>query len=662
MYGWTGKRIRVDLSKGEIMVESLTLDYLRKWIGGRGMNSEVVYHETKVGMDPFDPANPLCFGVGPLTGTFAPGSGRTTISARSPMTSGKNPRTDVHGHGDASMGSHWGAELKFAGYDQIIVKGKSAKPTWIWIDDDVIELRDASYLWGKDTKQTTLAIIDELGDPDIKVVCIGPAGEKLVRFAAIMNTFFSASGRTGMGAVAGSKNLKAITVRGSKPVLIAEPEKFAEACWECRNRIASDPLSQVMQVEGTQSTFDDGNAWGIAGAWKNHGPGYCPGLEEKFSGTLYTQKYLHSRNGCYACPVSCMRYTFIKEGPFTGKHFGGPEMESMCNLGPRTGTLDQAATAVMQEICNLYGIDTISAGSAISWAMDCYADGLLTENDTGGIPFRWGDTDTTLKVLEMIGKREGFGKLLGEGTIRAAKEVGRGTEKYVPHVRGLEDSACDPRIPTGFVLGYAMSTRGADHMRHIPALEFMSIAEAHKDLVEKVLGPQLSRVFWSSPKELTDLSTKPALCTWSERNKCVADLFGVCCDPIAYTMAAGDYTGITPQFRAATGVSWSDDELFKTAERVVTIERAHWNREGSARQDDTHIDRYFQRPVEEGPWKGTVIDRKMWKWAQSEYYRLHNWNDNGFVTPEKLEELDLKELIEDIEASRKCYEAELKAK
>ncbi|WP_291300843.1 aldehyde ferredoxin oxidoreductase N-terminal domain-containing protein [Desulfosporosinus sp. BICA1-9] len=240
MNGWMGRRLRVDLTENKTVIEKLSPEYLKKWIGGRGLNSEVLYSETWAGMDPFDPANPLCFGVGALVGSFAPLSGRTTVSARSPMTC-TSRGSDTHAHGDTNMGGHFGPAVKYAGYDQIIIKGKADKPVYLWIDDDKIEIRDASHLWGMKIKEATTRIVNDLGDPDIKVALIGPAGENLVRFACIINTYSAAAGRTGMGAVMGSKNLKAIAVRGTKAITVAEPEKFAKASWELREKIHNSP-------------------------------------------------------------------------------------------------------------------------------------------------------------------------------------------------------------------------------------------------------------------------------------------------------------------------------------------------------------------------------------------------------------------------------------
>lgn len=656
MYGWMGKRLRVDLTNSEIKTENLSLEYLKKWIGARGFNSELLYHETQQGMDPFDPANPLCFGVGPLCGTFAPLSGRTTVSACSPMTCSLRG-TDVHGPGDGNMGGHFGPFLKYAGYDQLVIKGKAPKPAYLWIDDDHIEIKDASHLWGSRVKEGTTRIMDELGgDPNIRVAIIGPAGENLVRYTCVINSYGSATGRNGMGAVMGSKNLKAVAVRGTKPIEIADPENFARSAWELREKIHNSASAIRRREEGSMDLFDAGNAIGI-NANKNCSTGYMPGIEETYGGKQWAEKFLLRRKGCWSCPVSCGRTTYIKEGKYAGFYASGPEMEAVCAMGPRIDSYDVPAVNVMCGMTNQLGLDVVSVGGAISWAMECFEKGYLTKENTGGIPFEWRDTETAMKVFEMIAYRKGFGDMLAEGSIRAAEKLGVGMD-IVPHCRGQEHISVDPRIALGFSLGYAMSTRGSDHLRNYSCMEFPGCAKDRKYMSEEIFGPELAKEFWKDfPKEMWTIKpTKPRLCTWSERNKCVADLVGCCCQAIGSWGGAGNWReAYTPLLRYATGVDLPDEEIWRGAERVIAIERAGWNREGSARQDDTHIERYFVEPVAGGPHKGRKINREEWKWAQSEYYRLHGWDEDGFITPEKAKELDIEEIILDIKSGKKLY-------
>jgi len=664
MHGWMGQRLRVDLTNNKVEIEKLSPEYYRKWLGARGYNSEVVYHETWEGMDPFDPANPLCFAAGPLVGTLAPLSGRTTVSARSPITCSERS-TDTHGHGDTNMGGSFGPVMKYAGYDQIVVKGKAEKPVYLWIDDDKIEIRDASKFWGMGVKEGTKKIMKELGDdPDIRVAIIGPAGENLVRFACVVNSFSSTGGRTGMGAVMGSKNLKAIAIRGSKPITIAKPEEFEKASWVLRNKLHESPSAIRRRDEGSMDLFDAGNAGGL-NAHRNCSTGFMPDLEKYYAGYLWSEKYQFRNKACWSCPVACGRYTYIKEGKYAGFHCSGPEMESVCNLGPRIDTYDVPAVNVMCGLVNELGMDSISAGAALSWTMECFEKGYLTKEDTGGLDLRFGDAETSMKVLEQIARRETeFTRILGEGNIRAAETLGVGMD-IVPHCRGLEHISVDPRIAMGLSLGYAVSTRGSDHLRPYCTIEMAGAATKRKYQIEQIYEdePELLEEFWKDfPKEMWTLKTKPTLITWTEKNKMVADCVGCCCQAIGSWGGAGTWSeAYSPLFRLITGADdMTDEKIWIACERIVDIERAHWNREGSARQDDHHIDRYYDEAILEGPYKGVQINREDWEWALDEYYRKHGWDKNGFISDEKAKEMDIPEIIPDMAHGRKIYEDTVK--
>ena len=655
MHGWKGQRLRLNMSDGSFEVEKLSLDYCKKWIGARGMNSDVVYHETWAGMDPFDPANPLCFGSGPLAGSFAPLAGRTTVSARSPMTCSVSG-LDVHGHGDTNMGGAFGPAMRFAGYDQLIVKGRAEKPAWVVITDGKVEFRDASAYWGMPVKKATKLMLEELGDPAYCIAIIGPAGENLVRFACVANNYSSVGGRTGMGAVMGSKNLKAIAVKGTQPITFAEPQKFAELSWALREKIHNSPSAIRRRIEGSMDLFDVGNAIGI-NAHKNLSTGFMPNIEETYGGVQWAEKYLFRRKACWSCPVACGRYTLIKEGPHAGFHCGGPEMESVCNLGPRIDSYDVAGVNVLCGLVNDLGMDSISAGAALSWSMEAWEKGYINKDITGGIAFEWADIDTSIKVLNMIARRETeFTRLLGEGNIRAAAKLGVGMD-IVPHCRGLEHISVDPRVTMGFSLGYAMSTRGSDHLKNYSCLEFPGCAKSRAYQLKDVFSPKTLEKFWDNfPVQMTQLDTKPELCTWSEKNKCVADMVSCCCQAIGSWGGAGSWSeAYAPLLRAAVGVELSDEEIFKVCERVVNIERAHWLRDGSGKQDDTHTDRFFDEPVVDGPYKGMTVDREKWAWAQQEYYRLHGWDSDGFITDDKARELDIPEIVKDMKEGKERY-------
>jgi len=331
-------------------------------------------------------------------------------------------------------------------------------------------------------------------------------------------------------------------------------------------------------------------------------------------------------------------------------------MESVCNLGPRIDSYDIAGVTVLCGIVNDLGMDSISAGAALSWTMEAFEKGYITEEDTGGIRLEWGDIDTSMKVLDMMSRREGFGDLLAEGNIRVAEKLGVGMD-IVPHCRGLEHISVDPRIALGFSLGYAMSTRGSDHLKNYSCLEFPGCAQSRAYQVDEIFEEKTAKKFWEEfPSQMYKMDTKPELCNWSEKNKCVSDMVGCCCQAIGSWGGAGTWKeAYAPLLKLATGTDLSDEEIFTGAERVINIERAHWLREGSGIQDDTHIDRYFDEPVVDGPYKGFKLDREKWAWAQKEYYRLHGWDEHGFITPEKATQLGIPEISPDMETGKKIF-------
>ena len=478
-----------------------------------------------------------------------------------------------------------------------------------------------------------------------------------MRFACVISSFSAAGGRTGMGAVMGSKNLKAIAIKGTKALTFAEPEKFMKAAWDLRDKIHNSPSAIRRRIEGSMDLFDVGNAIGI-NAHKNWSTGYMPKMEETYGGVQWADKYLFRRKACWSCPVACGRYTLIKEGKYQGFHCGGPEMESLCNLGARIDSYDVAGVNVLCGLVNDLGMDSISAGAALSWTMEALEKGYLNTDKTGGVTLDWGDIDGSYKLLNQIARREtNFAKILGEGNLRAAYELGAGLD-IVPHCRGLEHISVDPRVALGFSLGYAMSTRGSDHLKNYSCLEFAGCAKSRAYQIDEIFTPDMKEKFWKNfPSEMTEIDTKPQLCTWSERNKCVADLVSCCCQAIGSWGGAGNWReAYVPLFRAATGVDMTDEEIFRVAERVVSIERAHWLRDGSAKQDDNHIDRFFDEPVQAGPHAGCVLNREQWAWAQQEYYRLHGWDSDGFISPQKATELNIAEIIPAMASGRKLYE------
>jgi aldehyde:ferredoxin oxidoreductase len=643
--GWTRKRARVDLTTGETGPDPLDLNILRRWIGGRGLNAHTIYSETQPGVDPYGPENRLCFAVGPLSGTAAPCSGWFNAAAYSPMF---HPPT----YGEINIGGHWGPELKFAGYDQLIITGRAKNPVYLWIDDGHTEIRDGRPLWGKNTRETTLMIQEELGDRGVQVLCIGPAGERVVRYASLVNSFSWIGERLGLGAVMGSKNLKAVAVRGSRPVHIAEPEKFLDACSAARRKIALDPFIQKLANEGTLFLLDGANRIGL-GAFKNGRAGYTPELEERLSPAGYARKYLHGREGCFSCPIHCGRYTYLRQGPFAGTHFGGPHIEAVLALGPRIGVLGWDYTLKMIETCQLSGLDALSTGAAISWAMECFEDGLLSDGDTGGISLRWGDAKEAMGLIDLIAHRRGFGDLLAEGSLRAATEIGGESKERVPHVKGLEEIGIDPRIAAGSGLSYAVSTGDWDYLKSMAGLEYPRVMGFYADLFEA----QFAR----DPFPITDFKGTPELVIWSEENKALADLLGLCPIPNARFLSLG-VRDLMEQFTAGLGIELNERDLKEIAMRTITLERILMARDGYGRLEDTHIDPYFREGVKAGPYRGARLERNEWERALSEYYGRRGWDiETGIPSGKTLVGLGLDEALHDSSKAIEAYGKKMRA-
>ncbi|MEM3755241.1 MAG: aldehyde ferredoxin oxidoreductase N-terminal domain-containing protein, partial [Candidatus Bathyarchaeia archaeon] len=408
-YGYAGRILRIDLSKQKIVKAELNKSLAKAFIGGRGINSKILFDEVNPGIDAFSPENLLIFGTGPATGTIGLGTGRYTVSSKSPLTGIL---------GDANSGGFWAPELKYAGYDHIIIKGISSDPVYLWIDDDHVELRDAKHLWGLDTWQTDKAIKQEIGDEDIQIACIGQAGENLVRYACIINNLARAAGRTGMGAVMGSKRLKAIAVRGSKDVKIAKQKEYIEYVNELCKRIYESPLYKEVSTIGTPILVEKCRARNL---FPVNNFQYTQWSEEKIeaiSGKTFHEKFSIRSKACFGCPIHCSHFYSIKEGPYAGTVGEGIEYEVIGPFGIQTGTPDIMMIVKAHELCSKYSIDTCSCGNVIATAMEWYQKGIITKEDTGGIELKWGDVEAIMDLVKKICFKEGFGRILAEGVKR----------------------------------------------------------------------------------------------------------------------------------------------------------------------------------------------------------------------------------------------------
>jgi aldehyde:ferredoxin oxidoreductase len=621
--GYNGKILHVDLSSMKMKVEEPDEVFYRTYLGGGGIASYYLLKGLKPGIDPFSPDNVLVFASNVISGVPIAGMTRYTVAAKSPLTGG---------FGEAEAGGFWGPELKSAGFDAVVITGKAAKPSYLWIHDGKVELRSAEKAWGLESGPAQEKIREEVKEKRARVAIIGPAGEKLVRFACVVNELKHANGRTGMGAVMGSKNLKAIAVRGNSKPEVKDVEKFLDLAKSLTEQINTHGPNKVLRKMGTPNLVMALNTQGILPT-RNFHTGVFEGAE-KISGEKMTETILRTEEGCYACAVRCKRAVEVVEGPYTTTPlYGGPEYETLGSLGSLLCIDDLAAIAKGNELCNRYTLDTISAGVAIGFAMECYENGILTKEDTEGVEFRFGNADAMIKGLEWIALRKNrLGDLLAEGVKIAAEKIGKGSEKYALHVKGQELPMHDPRGKTGQGLSFAVSPTGADHI------------EAPHDTPFAAPGPMLDRI---APLGLLEAVPTRDLGPKKVRNytylQFVWSLYnslGVC-NFVAGPVWALPLNKLVDVVSAITGWETSLWELLKAGERTVTMARVFNLREGFGRKDDTLPDRLFE-PLESGPLQGKGIDRKEFQEALTMYYEAMGWDPkDGVPTRGKLAELNL---------------------
>ena len=621
-YGYTGRVLRVDLTKGKLEVEEPSELIYRRYPGGSSLALYYLLKEVPPGVDPLGPDNMLVFATGVLTGCPVPGTSRYTVAAKSPLTGA---------YGESEAGGWWGPELKFAGFDAVIVKGSSPKPVYLWIHDGQAELRDALHIWGKGTKDAQEEIRKELGDERIRVAIIGPAGEKLVKYACILNNVKHANGRTGMGAVMGSKNLKAIAARGTKRLQVKDEKAILDVTRSFNSKWRDNPNCRDWHELGTARGVLGLNASGILPT-RNFREGQFEGAED-ISGQRMRDTILLEREGCYACPVKCKRVVKVEGEYEVDPGYGGPEYETIASLGSLCGVRDLKAIAKANEFCNKYGIDTISIGMCIALAMECYENGILTKEDTGGIDLRFGNAEAMLSMVEAICERKGLGKVLGEGVLAAARAIGKGAEKYAMHVKGQGLGMHDPRGKVGVGLAYAISPTGPDHMEiaHDPAFQGPGFA---LDVVQP-LGIL-------EPIPALDLSPKKArLVLYLQLLRQLDNILGIC-DFAGPALGSLTVTDVVNLVRGATGWDTSLWELIKASERAVTMARLFNVKEGFSKKDDVLPERLFE-PLPGGPVAGVRIDKEKFEEALRTYYAMMGWDpETGVPTEEKLYELELK--------------------
>jgi aldehyde:ferredoxin oxidoreductase len=598
MNSYTGKILRVNLTKGTYETQLLPGDLAKLFIGGRGLAGKMLADEIPAGIDPLSAENKMFFVTGPLTGTTAPTSGRYMVVTKSPLNNVIS---------SSNSGGFWGAELKFAGYDMVVVEGKAEKPVYLYINDDLIELRPADKFWGMTSNEVTDALLNEVGDTKARVLNIGPAGERLSLIASVMNDRWRAAGRSGVGAVMGSKNLKAIVVRGTKKVEVAEPDRFKVAVTDCLKKIKENGVTgQGLPAFGTAVLVNIINESGMFPT-NNFQQGVFPQAEQ-ISGEALSEKYLTKKDPCFRCPIACGRYCSVD-----GDEGGGPEFETVWAFGADCGISDLKAIIRANKVCNELGLDTISTGATIAAAMELYERGYIQPAELGDGPeLKFGNVEAIVEWTRRMGYAEGLGAKLAWGSARLCEHYG--APELSMTVKKLELPAYDPRGVMGHGINYATANRGACHVR----------------------GYMIAPEILGSPEKLDRFSIEGK----GEWVKIFQDLtafidsLGICLFT-SFPLGAVEYAEL---YSAATGINFSVEELLQAGDRIFNNERLFNLREGYSAKDDTLPKRFLEDPMPEGPSKGHVHPLKE---MLPKYYEVRGWDKDGIPTADKKSVLGL---------------------
>jgi len=617
-----GKILRVDLSSRKVREQELDARVGRTFLGGRGIGAKILFEELKPGIDPLGPENKLIFATGPITGTHVMGNSKHIVMAKSPLTGI---------WGEAHAAGYFGCELKYASYDALVVEGASSEPAYIWINDGQAEVRDARHVWGKTTGEALESIRSELGDDKIRVSCIGQGGENLVKYACIMNDYHHAAGRSGMGAVMGSKKLKAVAVRGPRRVQVADEQEFSR-------------LAREFVKEWTNPNFDR-NKWGAVfhdlGTSGDVVPindsGRLPTMNfrrstfegaEKISGETMAKTIRKSRATCPSCPLACNPMVEAKEPYSVDPKYGGPEYETLAALGSFCMNDNLVAVAKANELCNKYSIDTMSTGASIAFAMECYEKGLITRDMADGMDLAWGNPDAVVEMVKKIAMREGLGDLLAEGVRIAAKKIGKGAEEFALHVKGMEPAFHEPRGKKGLALSYGVAQRGWCHLQ----------SNHDDDFEDPNVGPEFGFV-----KPLDRLDTSRTKVEYIKRSEDFLTLQNsmLVCMHLYWLRSYVQPKDFHRLINAVTGWNASPEELLKDGERIFNLVRAFNVREGVRRKDD-YIPKRLQEPITDGIYKGQALPRDVLDRMLDDYYEMRGWDkETGIPTETKLIELGL---------------------
>jgi aldehyde:ferredoxin oxidoreductase len=612
----------IDLSKRKVATKDIPEGIRRRYLGGRGIDMYLLYNHIEPRIDPVGPENVLIVGAGLLTGIPAVGSGRCDIAAKSPLTGAV---------GDSNMGGFFAPELRFAGFDHLVVRGRADNPIYLWVNDGEIEIRDASQLWESDTFETQTVIRETHQDDEVQSMVIGIAGENLVRYANVRTGMKNSGGRTGMGCVMGSKKLKAIAVRGTMDLEFAQPDKLLEYCKEMNDMVMGTRWAKAQSRWGTMIIYSNTNTTGLIRCrnfqYNRMEKGDVLECENM-------DKYSVGMAGCYGCAIDCRHRYILAEGPYSPLYGEGPEYTSQGAFGtlPDCPSLETVLTA--NHLVNMYGLDTLEAGNIIAWAMELYERGIIDEKTTGGLKLEWGNSEALIEMIHKIARREGFGEILAGGIKPAIEKIGKESEYYAIQIKGMGSLHSDERPTPSFALGIATSTRGADHLRSRPAIDLYGLPE---ELLEDIYGGSVSNDYSSYER-------KSRMVWWQEMLYSVVDSLGLCkFQTVFCAVHAPKFDEWANLIHYTTGMKLSKEDLMNIGERTYTIERMFNIREGFSRKDDTLPERYFKEPTPIGlPMaRGKKIDKEKFERMLDEYYEIHGWDKHGDPTQETLKRFNL---------------------
>ena len=629
----------IDLTTGDIKIKPIPVDIRKKFLGGRGLDAYLLYNHAPKGCDPIGPDNPLIISAGILTATCASATARTHVMAKSPLTGLL---------GSTNMGGFFAPEMAWAGFHHLVIKGKAKKPVYLFLHNGEIEIRDAENLWGKTTTETQWAIRDELEDQEVKSLVIGPAGENLVRFANVMTGIKNSGGRTGMGCVMGSKNLKAVAARGTMDIKIAHPVDALEYNKRFIDQITSAKVNQTQGTLGTPFIWGATNSWGGLRTenFRYNQLEYADDIEpERIDEICSETMGPYHMTGCFGCQVHCRAQYKIPSGPLAGKYDEGPEYTSLGAFGAEVGCRSAETVLTGNHLVDQFGMDNLETGSIISWAMELYEEGIITGKQTDGLDLRFGNDEAVLEMVERICYRKGWlGDTLADGGIPAAEKIGKNAFDYLIQVKGMNNLHSDERATPALALNVATSSRGSDHLRSRPAIDLYHLPE---EVLRKIYS---SPIPYDGPlsSEHTSYEGKAWMVFWQENCYMAVDCLGICKYHTTFLGATlPNFEDWPKVIYYNTGLELTPEEVWEIAERCNMIERLFNLREGLTRNDlkkgDTLNHRYFDEPCLRGAPDviGLTIDREKFNTMIDEFYAYKGLDKNGVPKKKTLKRLGL---------------------